>query len=67
MKRLDLFSATLACAVLGGCGGENIGSNVTSPGGEESAKTKVLESGANVMQDKTPLAALNARRAFPSG
>jgi len=41
-------------------GGENTSSNVASPGADESAKTKVLESGANVMQDKTPLAALNA-------
>lgn len=60
MKRNRLLSAALGCAVLVGCGGENTPSNVTSPGGEESAKTKVLEAGANVMQDRTPLAALNA-------
>lgn len=60
MKRIELLSAALLCAALVGCGGENTSSNVTSPGGDESAKTKVLESGANVMQDKAPLAALNA-------
>jgi hypothetical protein len=60
MKRLEFLAAALACAALTGCGGENTASNVTSPGAEESAKTKVLESGANVMQDKTPLTALNA-------
>jgi hypothetical protein len=60
VKQLGKFSAALACAGLVGCGGENTSSNVTSPGADESAKTKVLESGANVMQDRTPLAALNA-------
>lgn len=60
MKRLEILAAALGCAALGGCGGENTGSNVTSPGSEESARTKVLEAGANVMQDRTPLAALNA-------
>jgi hypothetical protein len=60
MKPHELFSTAFACAALIGCGGENTASNVTSPGGEESAKTRVLEAGANAMQDKTPLAALNA-------
>ncbi len=59
MKRFELVSA-LACVALAGCGGENTASNVTSPGADESAKTKVLESGANALQDRTPLAALNA-------
>lgn len=60
MKQLGMFSAVLACVGLVGCGGENTPSNVTSPGASERAKTRVLESGANVMQDRTPLAALNA-------
>jgi hypothetical protein len=47
-------------AVLAACGGENTGSNVTSPGREETAKTKALETGADLMQDKAPLRALNA-------
>jgi hypothetical protein len=60
MTRLESFAAALACSLMSGCGGENTSSNVTSPGGEESARTKVLEAGANVMQDRTPLATLNA-------
>ena len=45
---------------LAGCGGENTSSNVAAPGGNETAKTKALETGANLLQDKTPLAGLNA-------
>jgi hypothetical protein len=45
---------------LAACGGENTGSNVTSPGREETAKTKALETGADLMQDKTPVRTLNA-------
>ena len=52
-----LFAATLCLAA---CGGENTASNVTSPGAESTAKTKLLEGGANLLQDKAPLAALNA-------
>ncbi len=37
------------------CGGENTSSNVQSPGEEKSGKTQVLEAGADVLQDKTPL------------
>jgi hypothetical protein len=46
--------------VLAGCGGENTDSNVAAPGAEETAKTKALEMGADMMQDKTPLNDLNA-------
>lgn len=52
-----LFAGTLALA---GCGGENTASNVTSPGSDATAKTKLLESGANLLQDKAPLGSLNA-------
>ncbi len=45
---------------LGACGGRNTDSNVQSPGAEESAKTKALESGAALMQDKPPIEAINA-------
>ncbi|MFD2570634.1 DUF1264 domain-containing protein [Spirosoma soli] len=37
------------------CGGENTSSNVQTPGGEKSGKTKVLEAGAAAIQDKTPI------------
>jgi hypothetical protein len=42
------------------CGGENTDSNVTAPGREEAAKTKALEAGADLMQDKAPIRTLNA-------
>ncbi|HEY0941911.1 MAG TPA: OBAP family protein [Steroidobacter sp.] len=53
--------ALLAGALsIAACGGENTSSNVTSPGSEQTAKTKLLEGGASLLQDKAPLAALNA-------
>lgn len=52
--------ASIASAVLAGCGGENTSSKVTPPGGESAAKTKMLESGANLLQNKAPLGELNA-------
>jgi hypothetical protein len=50
---LFMFTATA-------CGGGNTASNVTSPGQEESTKTKVLETGADALQNKPPIEALNA-------
>ncbi|HEX9983954.1 MAG TPA: OBAP family protein [Thermoanaerobaculia bacterium] len=46
--------------LLAGCGGENTPSKVQPPGAEQDAKSKTLEAGAAVMQDKTPLSKLNA-------
>lgn len=43
-----------------GCGGDNSESNVTAAGRKESNETKVLEAGADLLQDKAPLRALNA-------
>jgi len=45
---------------LAGCGGGNTESNVQAPGAEETAKTKVLETGAAVLQDRPPIEAINA-------
>src|SRR5690606_24897375 len=42
-----------------GCGGNNSPSNVTAPGSEKDAKSKVLETGADIMQGKTPLSKMN--------
>jgi hypothetical protein len=53
---LAMLTVTL---LLGACGGENTPSNVATPGAPKDAKTKTLEAGAAVMQDKTPLAKLN--------
>lgn len=49
----------LGFAMLAGCGGQNTGSNVTSPGTEKSAKTRTLETGTALLQNKEPLEALN--------
>lgn len=56
-QRLLVISLLVGMA---SCGGENTASNVTSPGREETAKTKALEAGANLLQDKAPLRTLNA-------
>jgi hypothetical protein len=60
--RLTAFSlATLYTLVfIGACGGENVGSNVAAPGDDKTAKTQLLETGADLMQDKAPVRALNA-------
>ena len=42
------------------CGAENTESNVSAPGREEGVKTKALEAGADLMQDKAPIRTLNA-------
>jgi hypothetical protein len=46
--------------MLAACGGENTSSQVTAPGEEAASKTKLLESGANLLQAKAPLTQLNA-------
>ncbi|RRA97357.1 OBAP family protein [Larkinella rosea] len=45
--------------LLWSCGGKNTSSNVDSPGREKTAKTEVLETGANVLQNKAPLRAMS--------
>ena len=45
--------------LLGSCGGRNTSSYVNSPGQSEFPKTKVLESGAAVLQGKPPVDAIN--------
>jgi hypothetical protein len=45
---------------LSACGGDNTPSNVTAPGPTERLKTEVLETGADLLQAKAPLTALNA-------
>jgi len=53
--------ATLTAALLvTACGGENTPSNVQTPGAPKDAKTRTLEAGAALLQDKTPLGKLNA-------
>lgn len=57
--RRSILSATAALA-LTACGGGNTESSVQAPGGEETAKTKALETGAAVLQDRPPIEAINA-------
>jgi len=53
------------CAVLligiqlTGCGGKNTESKVEAPGADKTTKTQVLETGAALLQDKTPIKRIN--------
>jgi hypothetical protein len=58
MKPANL-TLPLLCA-LAACGGDNTRTPVDTPGAPETGKTKLLEAGANLLQDKAPLRALDA-------
>lgn len=60
MKTKTFASSLCATALLTACGGENTGSNVQAPGAEKTTKTEVLEAGADMLQDKTPLKKVSA-------
>ncbi|GFE83896.1 hypothetical protein GCM10011487_58960 [Steroidobacter agaridevorans] len=60
MSKRIWVCTVIASATLAGCGGENTSSKVAPPGSEPVAKTKMLESGANLLQNKAPLGELNA-------
>jgi Protein of unknown function (DUF1264) len=47
-------------ALLAACGAENTTSRVSAPGRDETATTKTLELGANLLQEKAPIRTLNA-------
>ncbi len=57
MKKCTVYLGILALLA---CGGGNTESNVQTPGAEKSGKSKVLETGAELLQSKSPLAAINA-------
>ncbi|RYY30843.1 MAG: DUF1264 domain-containing protein [Chitinophagaceae bacterium] len=57
MKKCTVYIGILALLA---CGGGNTESNVQTPGAEKSGKSKVLETGAELLQSKSPLAAINA-------
>jgi hypothetical protein len=57
---LRTFGFVAGTVLLSACGGERTESNVTPPGREETAKTKALEAGADLLQGKAPLRALDA-------
>ncbi|QGT83662.1 OBAP family protein [Pseudomonas coronafaciens] len=52
--------AVFAAFSIVACAGNNSGSNVNAPGAPATASTKVLEAGANVLQTRPPIEALNA-------
>jgi hypothetical protein len=49
-----------AALLLINCGGKNTDSNVQTPGAEKSGESKALETGADLIQNKSPLKAFNA-------
>ena len=59
MKNLKIAFLSLSLALVG-CGGRNTDSNVTVPGEDRNAKTVALEAGADLLQSKAPLRALDA-------
>jgi hypothetical protein len=58
---MNRFIAALICLIgISACSEDNTGSYVDSPGEDTKAKTKVLESGAKLLQDRQPLDAMSA-------
>ena len=59
LRQKQFLPFLLSVTMLAGCGGKNTDSNVKSPGSEETAKTRVLETGAELIQDETPVRQLS--------
>jgi hypothetical protein len=57
---LALCGLALGASLLTGCNGGNTRSDVTAPGGQKSASTRALDSGAALLQSRPPIDALNA-------
>ncbi|OUJ72919.1 OBAP family protein [Hymenobacter crusticola] len=57
--RVPSYLLLSALGLLAACGDQNTKSPVTPPGAEKSAKTKILEVGADVLQGKEPLRQLD--------
>ena len=62
MRRSDMQGtlATVTVALLVAACGDHTASQVAAPGADETAKTRILESGADLLQNKTPLRRLDA-------
>jgi hypothetical protein len=60
MKKILLNSIILTALFLAACGGNNTDSNVQSPGDQKTGKDKLLTTGADLLQDKTPLKKFSA-------
>lgn len=59
MNALRYLMISVAIA-LAGCGGDNSKSKVEAPGEEKSTETQLLETGADLLQSKSPLKKINA-------
>ena len=59
--RPQLFSTFITSIILFllACGGKNTSSEVVAPGSEKDAKSKTLEAGADMLQNKSPLNKIN--------
>lgn len=54
-----MFIGIAFSVIFWGCGGKNTDSNVQVPGEKKATKSRILEAGAGIMQDKTPLNKMN--------
>jgi len=59
MKLAGPLLFLIGMVYLTGCGGKNSDSKVETPGEEKKPKTHVLETGAAILQDKTPISRIN--------
>lgn len=60
MHALPLATAVLLAGLATACGGDNSASNVASPGGPATPRTRALDAGAAALQARPPVEALNA-------
>lgn len=60
MKSRNGLAVAVLVSMLSACGGGNSGSGVAAPGDSPTAKTRALEAGADMLQAKAPLRALDA-------
>jgi hypothetical protein len=54
-----MFATVFLTIALAGCGGKNTSSPVEAPGEEKDSKSKSLELGADILQNKSPLKKIN--------
>ena len=60
MRIFPFLTAAALATTLAGCGGGNSDSPVDAPGAPETAKTKALDAGAALLQDRPTIEAINA-------
>src|SRR5688500_7357773 len=60
MNHSSLVIAVVFAVFLASCGGKNTESNVEVPGEAKSGESKLLDTGADLLQDKSPLGKFNA-------